>query len=86
MAKIKTFGMNYNGEWGKEGVEVICFDAAHSAVGCAKTAKTLAYIIETLGLEAETKTAFTGLYKDELVAVFEEMLETAFKTVEEEAA
>jgi hypothetical protein len=45
----------------------------------AKTAKTLAYIMKTLGIENETKTAFTGLYRDELVAVFDEMLDEALE-------
>jgi hypothetical protein len=79
MGKIKTFGMDFNGELGKEAVKVICFDADAGAVGMAKTAKTLAYIMKTLGIENETKTAFTGLYRDELVAVFDEMLDEALE-------
>ena len=48
MPKIKTFGMNYNGEWGKDGVEVICFDAD---AGTVDNAKTLAYVMKMYGLE-----------------------------------
>ena len=77
MAKIKTFAMDYNGMWGDQKVSVVCFCENHVLLGKATTAKMLAYIMKTCGLEKETEAKFTDIYKDELVAVFDQMIDEA---------
>ena len=77
MAKIKTFAMDYNGMWGDKKVNVVCFCENHGLLGVAKTAKMLAYIMKTCGMENETEAKHTDIYKDELVAVFDEMIDEA---------